>query len=221
MPEDLGHGDYQSGFGIVDTSRGEGKGDTYGAADMGMTAHRGVLQADEHVDADVLQAAVEAELGYTYAEVSAVYKVGGRLTATQREQRTYIDARLLALSSSGANITLVADAIGLSRATVNRALERARELHIERQPLATAVVRPRSCFTCDSMEARPRKRRHSTSPPAYVGTIDLCDSCYSRGFVAEVEKTGRIARLQNRPPVTKADAEASVLRMRELLRTGV
>lgn len=220
MAEDIGHGDYQSGFGIVDTSRGEGKGDTYGASDMGMTAHRGVLQEGEHVDADELQAAIEAELGFTYAEITAVYKAGPK-SATQREQRTYIDARLLALSSSGANITLVADAIGLSRATVNRALERARELHIERQPLATAVVKSRSCFTCDSMDAKPRKRRHSDSPSAWVGTIDLCGSCYSRGFVAEAEKTGRIARLQARPPVTADAAARSVVRMRELLRTGV
>src|SRR5574337_326043 len=217
----------EAGFGVVDTSRGSAGRDsligvkTYGATEAGMTAHRGVLQEGEHVDADELQAAVEAELGYTYAEVSVVYKVGGKpLTATQREQRTYIDARLLALSASGANITLVAEAIGLSLATVNRALARAREQYIERQPLATAVVRSRSCFTCDSMDAKPRKRRHSTSPPAWVGTIDLCDPCYSRGFAAEVERAGRIARLQARPPVTEADAARSRERMRELLRHG-
>jgi hypothetical protein len=207
----------EDGYGIV-------SGNAWG--DAGIVAHRGVLADGEHVDAEELQAAVEAELGYTYAEVSAVYKVGGRLTATQREFRTYVDARLLALSLSGANITLVAEAIGIARATLNRALDRARELYIEPVPYTPVVMKTRSCFTCDSMEARPRKHRFNKEfiDAKFRGervTIDLCDPCYSKGFQTRPGNDAYWASRSQGKPVTAEDAERSVVRMRELLRTGV
>lgn len=185
----------------------------------GLVAHRGVLHPDEYVDPDQFQQAVEAELGYTYAEVKAVYKAGGNrwLTPTQREFRAYIDARLLALSRSGTNVTELAEAIGIGRATLNRALERARALHVEPQVRNPVVLTKRVCFKCGSPGARARRRRFSTSPEQWRGTIDLCDPCVREGYEAEWLKAHRVGLIQNRAPVTAADAAASRERIARLL----
>lgn len=99
----------------------------------GVTSHRGVLRGDEYIDHEKLVALVERELGYTFDDVHAVYRKG-RLTDTQRELRGQIDARLLALSLSGANMALLARVLGFVVApngnckAVDRALARARGL---------------------------------------------------------------------------------------------
>jgi len=205
------------GFSIVATGNDE--------SDAGMTAHRGVLADGEFVDPEELQAAIEAELGYTYAEITAVYKAGPK-SATQREFRTYVDARMLALSLSGANMTAVAASLDLSRAAVNRALDRARELYIEPRPYTPVVMKVRSCFTCESMKAVPRKHRHNKEfiDAKFRGeraTIDLCAVCYSAGFETRPGNAAYWASRSQGKPVTAEDAERSIVRMRELLRTGV
>jgi hypothetical protein len=98
------------GWIIADTSRGSG-GATPGARDAGMSAHRGVLHSAEYVDPDVLLPMLEEGLGFTYEQVRSVYRQG-RLSADQRELRGRIDARLLALSRSGANLALLGRVLG-------------------------------------------------------------------------------------------------------------
>jgi len=77
----------------------------------GMNAHRGVLHPEEHVDHEALRPLVEDELGFTIEEVRAVYRQGP-LSHDQRQLRGAIDARVLALSRSGANVALLGAALG-------------------------------------------------------------------------------------------------------------
>jgi hypothetical protein len=162
------------GFAVIDRTDG------------GMVAHRGTLHPDEFVDEDVLRAAAEEALGFTYEDVSSAY-AKGRPSAEQRQLREKIDSRLLALSRGGGNMDKLADAIGLGPATVDRALSRARAVEIDpivRNPAVTHVI---PCFKCER-PARPRKRRFSQSPKVETGTVNLCDDCYAQGFI--VIKTG-------------------------------
>lgn len=76
-------------------------------------AHRGVLHPDEHVNEEALRPMLEAELGFTSAEVHSVYRQGP-LTAVQRDLRGRIDARLMDLSESGANMAALGRALGLA-----------------------------------------------------------------------------------------------------------
>lgn len=94
----------EGGWGIITGAGGERQR-------AGMTAHRGVTSSDEYVDADALRPLVEAALGFTYDEVRSVYRQG-RLSNEQRELRGSIDARLLALSRSGGNLTELGRALG-------------------------------------------------------------------------------------------------------------
>lgn len=193
--------------------------------DAGIVSHRTVLHEDEYVDAETLADQIEQEFGYTTEEVAAVYRQGPK-TATQREFRTHIDARLLALSLSGASMVAVGKALGLTEKTIERALARARELHVEPQVPTGVVVTKRVCFKCGEPGATPRKRQYvgtpsTLIPPAHLrGTIDLCDPCYRQRFVVEEQKAARQRELTHRPPVTAADAARSRERMRELLRSG-
>jgi hypothetical protein len=116
--------------GGVSTARGH-KGEA------GMRAHRGVLHPHEYLDADALRSAVEAELGFTYDEISTVYRQG-RMTDAQIELRNRIDARLLAIAEAGGNMLALARCLGwkinhgwrgeggASCRTMERALKRAR-----------------------------------------------------------------------------------------------
>jgi hypothetical protein len=79
--------------------------------DGGLTSHRGVLAPGEYVDPDVLRKAVEEELGYTYEQIRSVYRQGP-LSPEQRKLRGVIDARMLALRRSGANMTELGRALG-------------------------------------------------------------------------------------------------------------
>jgi len=97
----------------------------------GLVAHRGVLQDNEYVDAKILRAAVEEELGYTYDQIRSVYRQGP-LSAAKREIRDVIVARMLALRRSGANMAELGRAIGLTISadghcrTLDNAVSRAR-----------------------------------------------------------------------------------------------
>lgn len=82
-----------------------------GADGGGLVAHRGVLQDNEFVNPAVLQAAVEEELGYTYEQIRSVYRQGP-MSPEKRKLRGVIDARMLALRRSGANMAELGRAIG-------------------------------------------------------------------------------------------------------------
>ena len=92
------------GWGIVTHAGGEWKR-------AGGSDHRGVLHPDEYVNEDALRPMVERELGFTYEQVRSVYRQGP-LSADGRELRGRVDARLLVLSRSGANLALLGAALG-------------------------------------------------------------------------------------------------------------
>jgi hypothetical protein len=172
---------FGAGVGIVDTARGQGTVGTYGATDAGMTAHRGTLHPDEYVDYFVLRAQVEADLGFSYSDVSEAY-ANGRPTAEQRQLREKIDARLLALSRAGGNMEQLAKALGLNEKTLRRSLLRAREIEVDAIVKNPAVVKPLVCFKTGELGATLRKRRFSDSPPQWTGSVALCDDEYAKGF---------------------------------------
>lgn len=101
-------------------------------ARAGVHAHRGILHHDEYVDLEALRPAVEQELGFSYGQIRSVYRQG-RLSDEGRELRGLIDARLLALSASGANIALLGRVLGFhvndagACEALNNALARARK----------------------------------------------------------------------------------------------
>lgn len=95
------------------------------AFDGGITAHRGVLHPDEYVDPELLRTMIEQHLGFTYEEISSVYRQG-RLSPDQRELRATIDAQMLALSRAGGNLTALADDLGIPLRTIHNAIARAR-----------------------------------------------------------------------------------------------
>jgi hypothetical protein len=72
-----------------------------------------VLHPDEYVSPEALRELVERELGFTYDQIHSVYRQG-RLSDGQRELRTRIDARLLALSRAGANMALLGRTLGFA-----------------------------------------------------------------------------------------------------------
>ena len=94
---------------ITDVPGGEARGG--GWQRSGGTTHRGVLHPDEHVDNGALLALVEAEFGHTREDVHSVYRQGP-LSDEKRQLRDVIDARVLALSRSGANVALLGRALG-------------------------------------------------------------------------------------------------------------
>lgn len=114
MIEDGGRADGWSVVHVRDNSEDNG----------GVTTHRGVLHPDEYVDEDLLRRMVEEEFGYTHEQIESVYSVK-KLKTDQRQLRDAIDARMLALRRSGANMFQFAEAIGLNQRTMNRALVRA------------------------------------------------------------------------------------------------
>lgn len=149
----------------------------------GLTTHRGVLHPDEYVDFFELREQVEADFGFTYAEVSAAYKQG-RPTAEQRQLREKIDARLLALSRAGGNMDQLGKALGLPERTLDSALARAREIDVQPMVPHGTVKSTFACFKCGEPGTK-RKRRFSDSPAQWVGTVVLCDEHYAAGFVTK------------------------------------
>lgn len=100
--------------------------------DTGMTAHRGVVHPDEHIDWERVRALVEDNLGCPLAEIEEVY-CAGKPTAIRARARAVIDARLLALSRAGGNMLALARILGWAIdeersdcRMMRRALERAR-----------------------------------------------------------------------------------------------
>ena len=119
----------QGGFTVVETSAGRTVGSSvYGARDAGMTAHRGTVHPDEYVDHETVVAAIEEQLGHTFEEIRSVYgaRLGGPVPDALRQLRDDLDSRMLALSSSGANMELLRRLLGLPRMTLTRAVARAR-----------------------------------------------------------------------------------------------
>lgn len=157
-----------------------GFGIATGKDDGGLVAHRGILAPGEYVDWFALREAVEADLGFTYAEVNEAYALG-RPTVEQRQLREKIDARLLALSRAGGNMETLAKALALSEKTVDRALRRAREVDVQPMVPHGVVKARRACFKCEE-PGKLRKRRFSDSPTEWVGNIALCDDHYAAGF---------------------------------------
>lgn len=119
------------GDGWIVTNPSEG-----GQWPLGMTAHRRVTQAEEHVDYAHLLPRIEGLLGFTVEQVRAAF-ANGRPTQERLELRGRIDARLLEIENAGGNLLELARVLGLSitRDTagvsncraVTRALARARE----------------------------------------------------------------------------------------------
>lgn len=112
----------QAGGGYVVSARAGNWGDR-----CGLTAHRGVLTADEWrwIDRDTVVEDVERRLGFTVDALRVVYRQG-RKSAAQRELRARIDARLLELRREGGNLSLLARLTGMHEHTMSRALGRAR-----------------------------------------------------------------------------------------------
>lgn len=149
----------------------------------GLTTHRGILHPDEYVDFFALREAVEADLGFTYADVSAAYS-NGRPTAEKLQLRERIDARLLELSRAGGNMEQLAKALDLNEKTLRRALERAREIDVQPMVPQGVIKATFACFKCGE-PGKKRKRRFSDSPTQWVGTVVLCDEHYAAGFVTK------------------------------------
>ena len=166
------------GYSILDPSR---------LHDAGMTAHRGDLDVDAYIDPAEIQAAVEESLGFTYEEVSSAYKQGPT-SAAVRQLRDKIDSRLLALSRARGNMTVLANALGLSEKTVDRALARGRTVEIRPIVANPAVRRRVVSFMTGLPGAKPRRRRHVGCPSHMLpreeyrySTINLSDAEYARG----------------------------------------
>jgi hypothetical protein len=154
-----------------------------GKDEGGLVAHRGVLQEDEYVDPFLLRDAVEAELGFSYADVTAAYRKG-RPTAEQRQLREKVDARLLALSRAGGNMDQLSKALGLPERTLDSALARAREIDVQPMVPQGVVKSTFACFKCGE-PGRKQKRRFSQSPAQWVGTVVLCEEHHAAGFVTK------------------------------------
>lgn len=171
------------GFSVFTPARGGHDGVDRG----GMTTHRGVLKGDEYIDQDVLREAAEAALGFTYEDVSSVYRQGP-LAPEQRQLRDRIDARLLALSRSGGNMTALADSVGLSGSVIDRALNRARAVEVTPIVKNPAVTTPHVSFITGLPGASPKRRRHKGCPSHMfpmeglrTSYINLTDAEYARG----------------------------------------
>jgi hypothetical protein len=94
----------------------------------GMRAHRGAVHPDEWFDPDVFLDRVEAELGFTIAQLHSVYvRGGGPLRRDLRPLRAAIDARMLALLREGTNMKKLAEVCGFSESTMDAATRRAKD----------------------------------------------------------------------------------------------
>jgi hypothetical protein len=150
----------------------------------GMVAHRGVLHPDEFVDTVELGTLVEETIGFSLIDIRDAYRQGPK-TAAVRERRERIDARLLALSRSGGSLATMAALLGLNEKTIDRALVRARDRDVQPMVKTGVVATNRVCFIEATPDATPRRRRFSQSPKQVVGTVDLSDRAYARGFETE------------------------------------
>ena len=98
-----------------------------GRAHGGTRAHRSVTHPSEYVDDALLLAEVERLLGFTRADVHRCLMSGGRIRANLLPLRDRLDARILELHESGANMAALRRVLGIpSRRIVTRAIARAR-----------------------------------------------------------------------------------------------
>lgn len=107
---------YDGGFGVTDEGHGGTKGNPGGH----------INHPDVYVDADALRAMALAEFGFTADQVESVYHTK-KIKAHLTQLRARMDARMLSLRRSGANMYRFAEAVGLNQRTMNRALVRAEE----------------------------------------------------------------------------------------------
>jgi hypothetical protein len=106
-------GEAVGGAGVTDPSRGTSDRGSYGARDMGMTAHRGIVQPGMHVDTDTLRREVERRLGFTREEFQRTL-TGGRPRRDDAALSRRINARLAELRAQGANFAVLAPVLGCS-----------------------------------------------------------------------------------------------------------
>lgn len=173
----------EGGFSVLVPARGGREAD-----DLGMTSHRGALHPDEYVDSDVLRATIEDALGFTYEDVSSVYRQGP-LAPEQRQLRDCIDSRLLALLRSGGNMTVLADVLTLSGSVVDRALARAKAAEVVLIVKNPAVRTRRVSFVTGELGAKPQRRRHKGCPShmfpldeVRTSYVNLTDDEYAQGY---------------------------------------
>lgn len=126
------HG-FEDGWIVVDPASG-GHANTESGR-IGLNAHRGVIQREEYVDAELLLAYVEELLGFTAAQVHAAFATG-RPTQERLALRAAVDQRVLEIAESGGNVLALARALGLAITndgsapncrSIERSLARARE----------------------------------------------------------------------------------------------
>lgn len=91
-----------------------------------MTAHRGVLHPDEYIQAEVLERMLEENLGVSLQEFDAAYRSRGRPTAQVEATREKVDAVFLDVVDEGGNVEELSRVLGIARARIYDAAERAR-----------------------------------------------------------------------------------------------
>lgn len=99
------------GFSVVNPSKGTSNNESLGAADAGMSAHRGVVQYGQHIDAGRVRQLVTQALGFTAEQFATAY-APGRPTSERLALRERIDARLLDLQRKGGNMLALARVLG-------------------------------------------------------------------------------------------------------------
>lgn len=114
---------YAGGFGIAH----EGEGGTRGNP----RTNDAILGEDEFVDEGLLRRMVEEELGFDLDLVRTIYS-SKYLSPDLRATRTSIDARILELYESGANMNAFSRVTGIHRQTMDRARQRAQSVRADR-----------------------------------------------------------------------------------------
>ena len=114
---------YEGGFGINTEASGHlgTKGNPRGTA----------LQAGEYVDADELERLVTTMFGWTYSQIHYIYGHKHLTLPEDKELKAEMDAAFLEIYEAGGNIGLLAQALGMSRQTIDRAVKRARKVREE------------------------------------------------------------------------------------------
>lgn len=93
----------------------------------GITSHRGVLHPDEFVHAEALEALLEENLGVSLDEFDEAYRSRGRPSPEALATRVKVDRVFLEVVEDGGNVEELARILGIARARIYDAAERARE----------------------------------------------------------------------------------------------
>lgn len=92
----------------------------------GITSHRGVLHPDEYVHAEALERLLEENLGVSLDEFDEAYRSRGRPSPEVLATRVKLDRVFLAVVEDGGNVEELARILGIARARIYDAAERAR-----------------------------------------------------------------------------------------------